>query len=78
MYSPIALTKLANWYREVEELNIVDFSAVINNIKSNYSTIINYFNYRITNASEELFNLKIIEFRAQLRFVRNVNFSRID
>lgn len=70
----VALTKLAHWYKDVEELNLSNFNTVINTIKNNYSTIINYFNNRSTNASAESFNAKIKAFRAQFRGVRNIDF----
>lgn len=35
IYPATALTKLAHWYREVEELNLSNFNTVINTIKNN-------------------------------------------
>ncbi|WP_429413466.1 transposase [Roseimarinus sediminis] len=40
----------------------------------NYTTILNYFINRITNASAESFNAKIKAFRSQFRGVRNIPF----
>ncbi len=39
-----------------------------------YKNILNYFDNRSTNASEESFNAKIKAFRAQFRGVRDVGF----
>lgn len=70
----IALTKLAHWYKEVEEAEFKAFNTVANSIKFNYSTISNYFHNRSTNASAESFNAKIKAFRSQFRGVKNVEF----
>lgn len=70
----IALTKLAHWYREVEEAGFKAFNTVANSIKTNYNTILNYFHNRSTNASAESFNAKIKAFRSQFRGVKNVEF----
>ena len=70
----IALTKLAHWYREVEEAGFKAFNTVANSIKFNYNTILNYFHNRSTNASAESFNAKIKAFRSQFRGVKNVEF----
>ncbi len=65
----IALTKLAHWYKEVEEVGFRSFNTVANSIKLNYNTILNYFHNRSTNASAESFNAKIKAFRSQFRGV---------
>ena len=70
----IALTKLAHWYREVEDAGFKAFNTVANSIKFNYNTILNYFHNRSTNASAESFNAKIKAFRSQFRGVKNVEF----
>jgi len=70
----IALTKLAHWYKEVEEAGFKAFNTVANSIKFNYNTILNYFNNRSTNASAESFNAKIKAFRSQFRGVKNIEF----
>ena len=59
----IGLTKLAKWYDKVELLNSKFFNSVINTMKNNYQTIINYFNRRATNAGAESFNAKVKAFR---------------
>lgn len=70
----IALTKLAHWYKEVEETDFKAFNTVANSIKQNYRTILNYFYNRSTNASAESFNAKIKAFRSQFRGVKNIEF----
>nr|WP_323670665.1 transposase [Galbibacter sp. EGI 63066] len=70
----IAYTKLAHWYKEVEESGFKSFQTVANSITLNYRSILNYFINRSTNASAESFNAKIKAFRAQFRGVKNVEF----
>lgn len=70
----LALTKLAHWYREVEETGFKAFNTVANSIRLNYRSILNYFQNRSTNASAESFNAKIKAFRSQFRGVKNVDF----
>ena len=70
----IAFTKLAHWYKEVEESGFKSFNTVANSIYLNYHSILNYFTNRSTNASAESFNAKIKAFRAQLRGVRKTEF----
>ena len=67
----IAYKKLALWYNDVEQSCFKSFSIIANTIKTNYSTILNYFNNRSTNASAESFNAKIKALRRQFRGVRN-------
>ncbi|WP_369049400.1 transposase [Tenacibaculum sp. UWU-22] len=74
----IAYTKLAHWFKEVEESGFKAFTIVANSIALNYQSILNYFDNRSTNASAESFNAKIKAFRAQFRGVRNVEFPCID
>lgn len=68
----VALTKLAQWYNEVEKLNCKYFNSVVKTMKNNYATICNYFENRSTNASAESFNAKVKAFRTQLRGVRDI------
>ena len=68
------MTKLAQWYNDIENENIKSFRIVMNTISLNYQGILNYFDNRSTNASTESFNAKIKAFRAQLRDVRNKEF----
>lgn len=70
----VAFTKLAHWYREVEETGFRAFNTVANSIKLNYRSILNYFKNRSTNASAESFNAKIKAFRSQFRGVKNIEF----
>jgi transposase len=63
----IAMTKLAHWYRNVEESGFKSFNILINTITFNYQSILNYFDNRSTNASAESFNAKIKAFRSQFR-----------
>jgi len=68
----VALTKLARWYDKVEKLNLKFFKTVIETMKNNYDTIVNFFVNRSTNASAESFNAKIKAFRSQFRRVRDL------
>lgn len=70
----VAITKLAHWYNDVENLGIKSFNTIMNTIKINYDSILNYFDKRSTNASAESFNAKIKAFRNQFRGVRKVDF----
>lgn len=70
----IAFTKLAHWYKQVEDTGFKAFNTVANSIQLNYRTILNYFQNRSTNASAESFNAKIKGFRSQFRGVKNVEF----
>jgi transposase len=70
----IAFTKLAHWYRTVEEAGMKNFNTVIRTIQQHYISILNYFDNRSTNASAESFNAKIKAFRSQLREVKNKEF----
>ncbi|WP_317162632.1 transposase [Tenacibaculum maritimum] len=63
----IAYTKLAHWFKEVEESGFKAFNIVANSISLNYQSIRNYFDNRSTNASAESFNAKVKAFRTQFR-----------
>jgi len=69
-----AYTKLAHWYKDVEETGFKAFNTIANTITLNYRSILNYFINRSTNASAESFNAKIKAFRSQFRGVKNVEF----
>ncbi len=69
-----AYTKLAHWYKDVEQSGFKAFNTIVNTITNNYRSILNYFINRSTNASAESFNAKIKAFRAQFRGVKNVEF----
>lgn len=70
----VAYTKLAHWYKDVEETGYKAFNTIANSIKLNYKSILNYFINRSTNASAESFNAKIKAFRLQFRGVKNTEF----
>ena len=70
----VAITKLAHWYNDVDKLGIKSFNTIMNTVKINYDSILNYFDKRSTNASAESFNAKIKAFRNQFRGVRKVDF----
>ncbi|BAX79293.1 transposase [Labilibaculum antarcticum] len=54
----IAYTKLAHWFRKVEEAGFKAFTSIKNTIHDHYQGILNYFENRSTNASAESFNAK--------------------
>ena len=70
----VAYTKLAHWYKDVENTGFKAFNTIANTITLNYRSILNYFINRSTNASAESFNAKIKAFRAQFRGVKNIEF----
>lgn len=69
-----AYTKLAHWYKDVEQNGFRAFNTIANTITLNYRSILNYFINRSTNASAESFNAKIKAFRSQFRGVKNTEF----
>lgn len=70
----VARLKLAHWYDKVEKSEFKSFNTIARSIQMHYSSILNYFDNRSTNASAESFNAKIKEFRAMFRGVRDVKF----
>ena len=62
-----ARLNLARWYNEVEKFDYMEFNKVLDTFSNHSTTIINYFEERLTNASAESFNAKIKAFRSQLR-----------
>jgi len=70
----VAMTKLAHWFRNVEEADFKSFSILRKTIMHHYREILNYFDYRSTNAAAESFNAKIKNFRMQLRGVKDKTF----
>lgn len=70
----VAYTKLAKWYKDVNESNFKSFNTISATIYSHYKEILNFFENRSTNASAESFNAKIKSFRATQRGVRDVSF----
>ena len=71
---PVAMLKLAHWFKNVEESGFKSFSVLSKTIVNHYNDILNYFERRSTNASAESFNAKIKNFRLQLRGVRDKTF----
>jgi transposase len=74
IHKPATITKLAPWYNDGQHLRIKSFNTIMNTIKINYDSILNYFDKRRSNASAESFNAKIKAFRNQFRGVRKVDF----
>jgi transposase len=70
----VAYTKLAHWYKEVEESGFRSFNTIAASIHTHYEGILSYFDNRSTNASAESFNAKLKAFRATQRGVRDLNF----
>jgi transposase len=70
----IALTKLAQWYDRIEKSEFKSFNTIAKSIREHYTTILNYFDRRSTNASAESFNAKIKAFRSSFRGVKNISF----
>jgi len=68
----VAFTKLAHWYRKIEESEFDYFNTVRRTLSAHYQTILNFFDRRSTNASAEAFNAKIKTFRAMLRGVNSI------
>ena len=54
-----ARLNLARWYNEVEKFDYMEFNKVLDTFSNHSTTIINYFEERLTNASAESFNAKI-------------------
>ena len=52
----VGFTRLARWYEKVEKAELKSFRTVRKTIENHYSTILNYFDNRSTNASAESFN----------------------
>lgn len=70
----LAITKLAHWYNDVENLGIKSFNTIMNTIKINYDSRLNYFDKQSTNASAESFSAKIKALENQFRGMRKVDF----
>jgi transposase len=69
-----ARTKLAHWYKDVEDSGFKAFNTIARSIYYHYDNILNYFNNRSTNASAESFNAKIKKFRLEFRGVKDLEF----
>ena len=70
----VARLNLARWYNEVEVFGNNEFNKVLETFENHNTTIINYFERRLTNASAESFNAKIKTFRTQFRGVGDIKF----
>lgn len=70
----VAYTKLARWYKNVEESGFKSFNTIKDTISNHYINILNYFDNKSTNAAAESFNAKIKGFRALLRGVSDKTF----
>jgi transposase len=69
-----AVIKFNEWKQQVGELKMDEFNTVANSVEHHLENILNFFNYRNTNANAESFNSKIKNFRANLRGVTDVKF----
>lgn len=69
-----ARLNFARWYNEVEAFDNREFNKVLETFENHNTTILNYFERRLTNASAESFNAKIKAFRGQFRGVGDVKF----
>ena len=70
----IAITRLAHWFKEVEQSGFKNFATVMRTFQIHYDSIANFFNNRSTNASAESFNAKIKDFRRNFRGVTDIKF----
>ena len=71
---PLANTRLAKWYLDVENSGFDSFKVIAATLRDRETEIVNFFNNRATNASAESFNCKIKTFRAQLRGVSDIKY----
>ena len=69
-----AKIKMENWIQKVQDNEMKDFYSVANTVQNNLENIVNFFNYRNTNANAESFNSKIKLFRANQRGVKDTKF----
>ena len=70
----VAYTKLAQWYKKVEEAGFSSFNTIAETIQTHYQSILNFFDNRSTNASAESFNAKLKAFRRTQRGVSDMSF----
>jgi transposase len=69
-----ARLNFARWFNNVENFGNPEFAKVLDTFENHSTTIINYFEDRLTNASAESFNAKIKAFRSQFRGVGDIKF----
>ena len=70
----VAYTKLAHWFNDITESGYKSFNTISATIYSHYPEILNFFDFRSTNASAESFNAKIKAFRTTQRGVTDIAF----
>ena len=70
----VAYTKLAHWYKDVEDSGFKSFGTISETIQTHYQAILNFFENRSTNASAESFNAKLKAFRRTQRGVSDMSF----
>lgn len=70
----VAYTKLAKWYKDIEEADFKSFNVIAATIYTHYQNILNFFDERSTNASAESFNAKLKAFRRTQRGVSDMKF----
>lgn len=69
-----ARLSMAKWYNKVEEAGLHSFNVIAATFYEHYDEILNFYNYRSSNALAESFNAKIKLFRANLRGVVDKKF----
>lgn len=70
----VAYTKLARWFNDVTDSEFKSFNTISATVYTHYTSILNFFDNRSTNASAESFNAKIKAFRATQRGVSDIPF----
>ena len=70
----MAKERLREWYDEVAACTLREIKSARDCIKSKEDEVLNYFDYRSTNASAESLNSKIKGFKAQLHGVSDIPF----
>lgn len=79
-YSNTSLVGIPVNYRDYLKIDIIEdfgedsLNRVLETLQNHYSTILNYFENRFTNASGESFNTKIKALRSQFRGVDDIRF----
>ena len=74
MVMPYHLHMPSYFLETFTEYPYMEFNKVLDTFSNHSTTIINYFEERLTNASAESFNAKIKAFRSQLRGVADLKF----
>lgn len=73
-HKSVARVKLALWFNKVEEKAFTHFNSLIKTFQEHYERILNFFDYRLTNASAESFNAKLKQLRATFRGITDTKF----